>query len=148
MDYNKIDSDAISLMQRFALPFARFAIFLIFFWFGLLKILDASPASPLVISLLTNTLPFIQAETFLIWFGVFEMIVGIAFIIPRLERVAIALLIIHFLTTILPLFMLKSLTWQSTFIPTLEGQYIIKNILIITVAVSIAAHIHPRQTRF
>lgn len=124
---------------------ARFSIFIIFFWFGILKVLEASPASPLVLSLLAETLPFITPETFLICFGVLEMIIGIAFLVPRFERPAILLLFIHMVTTVLPLFILKSIAWQSAFVPTLEGQYIIKNLLFIALAIGIAANLRPRN---
>src|SRR3989344_5087812 len=130
----KIDEKIIHYMRRVFFPFARFAIFIIFFWFGILKVLGASPASPLVLSLLAETLPFITPETFLIYFGIFEIIIGISFTIPRFERFAIMLLLIHMVPTGLPLFMLTTITWKNTFAPTMEGQYIIKNILLLNVS--------------
>jgi uncharacterized membrane protein YkgB len=139
----QIDKHIIRFLQNIFLPLARFAIFLIFFWFGFLKVIDASPAGPMVVELLDKTMPFISAHTFMICFGVFEMIIGLCFLIPRLSRLAIALLVLHMITTVLPLFLLTSLTWQSSFVPTLEGQYIIKNIVIIALAIGIAAKLHP-----
>ena len=47
------------------------------------------------------------------------------------------------ITTAGPLVLLPSETWQSFFVPTLEGQYIIKNLVIIAAAIGIAAHLHP-----
>ena len=73
------------------------------------------------------------------------MLIGVAFLIPGLERLAIALLIPHMITTVLPLILLPSITWQSFLIPTLEGQYIIKNIVIIALASALAAHLHPMR---
>jgi len=132
-------------MSKVFLPFARFSIFIIFFWFGLLKVIDASPASPMVLSLLDRTMPFMNSDAFLMYFGIFEMIIGITFLIPRFTRIAIALLVIHMTTTVMPLFLLKSLVWHSTFVPTLEGQYIIKNILFVALAIGIASHLHTRR---
>lgn len=71
------------------------------------------------------------------------MVIGICFLIPKLSRLAIALLIPHMIMTILPLFFLTDLTWQGFLTPTLEGQYIIKNLVIIALAMGVAAHIHP-----
>lgn len=71
------------------------------------------------------------------------MIIGISFIIPRLERLAIALLIPHMVMTALPLIFLQAMTWQGFLTPSLEGQYIIKNLVIVALAVGIAAHLHP-----
>jgi uncharacterized membrane protein YkgB len=141
----KTDEKIIDLMRRIFFPFARFAIFLPFFWFGLLKVIEASPASPLVLALLGKTMPFISPDAFLVGFGIFEMIIGISLLIPHFERPAIALLLLHLFTTMMPLFILPSLTWQRAFVPTMEGQYIIKNILFIALAMGIAAHLRPRR---
>ena len=138
----KLDQKIIDFTKHWAVPFSRFAIFLVYFWFGILKVLSLSPANPLVADLLSHTLPFISFDTFIILFGVFEMIVGVVFIVPRLERLAILLLGIHLVTTVMPLFVLPAVTWQNFLVPTLEGQYIIKNVLIISVAIGLASHLH------
>lgn len=129
-------------MRHLVMPISRIAIFLVYFWFGLLKVLQTSPASLLVVSLLDRTMPSISPESFLITFGVIEMIIGLLFIIPHLERLAVFALGLHLITTIMPLFLLPQATWQGFLTPTLEGQYIIKNILIIALAIGILAHLH------
>ena len=75
------------------------------------------------------------------------MIIGIAFIIPHFERLAIALLVPHMITTFLPLLFLQSITWHGFLTPTLEGQYIIKNLVIIALAMGIAAHLQPFENK-
>ncbi len=122
---------------------ARWAIFIIFFWFGILKVLGLSPASGLVKDLLSQTLPFITPEMFILCFGLFEMIIGILFLIKGLERVVIPLLLLHMITTFMTLVFLPKETWSGFLVPTLEGQYVIKNIAIIAAAMGIAAHLHP-----
>jgi len=139
----QFDNWFIHLLRRCSLPFARFALFIVFFWFGILKIAGTSPAHPMVADLLNAAMPFMTWETFIILFAIYEMLIGIAFIIPRCERLAIALLIPHMIMTSLPLFLLTDMTWQGFLIPTLEGQYIIKNLVILALAMGIAAHIHP-----
>ncbi len=141
-EIEKIDEEIIDHTKHWAVPFSRFAIFLVYFWFGLLKVLSMSPANPLVASLLERTLPGVSFNTFIIFFGIFEMLIGIIFIIPKLERLAILLLVIHLITTVMPLFLLTSVTWQGFLTPTLEGQYIIKNILIIAIGIGISSHLH------
>jgi uncharacterized membrane protein YkgB len=139
----KFDIWFIGFLRRLSIPFARFALFVVFFWFGILKIIGTSPANPLVQSLMEATLPFMTWNVFIVLFSIYEMIIGISFIIPRLERLAIALLIPHMIMTVLPLIFLTTVTWQGFMTPTLEGQYIIKNLAIIALAMSIAAHLHP-----
>lgn len=121
-------------LQKMCIPFARFALFTVFFWFGMLKIVGSSPANPIVANLLEKTLPFITFDQFIIAFGLFEILIGLLFLFKRLVWFATLLLIPHIITTILPLIILPNITWQGFLTPTLEGQYIIKNILIIALA--------------
>lgn len=69
------------------------------------------------------------------------MAIGIIFLIRGWERLAIFLLGLHLFTTVLPLFLLPQITWQGFLIPTLEGQYVIKNILIIAAAIVVGSKI-------
>lgn len=117
----------------------RLALFVVYGWFGVLKIVAISPANPLVASLLEKTMPFLTFSQFIIGFGIFEVLIGFLFLIPRWEKVGLILLVIHLGTTIMPLFLLPAIAWQAPFVPTLEGQYIIKNILIVACAWGVAA---------
>jgi uncharacterized membrane protein YkgB len=137
------DRRAIEFFKKISLPLARFGIFLVFFWFGYLKLIGLSPASELVEKLFMQTIPVIPFSTFIILFGAFECVIGALFLIPGFERIVIPLLAAHMITTILPLFLLVNDTWNSFLVPTLEGQYIIKNILIIALAVGVAAELNP-----
>lgn len=139
------DEAFIQRCARTGMPFARVAIFVIFFWFGILKVLSLSPASPLVASLLERTLPFMGAGTFILLFGLFEVLIGILFLLRGAERLAILLLALHMATTVMPLILLPQIAWQAPFVPTLEGQYIIKNIAIIALAMGIAGHLRPMR---
>lgn len=139
----KIDEKIIRFMKKCATPASRISLFAVFFWFGILKILGVSPAGPLVQELYAHTISFIPFATFYVFFGLYEMLIGIAFLVPGLERFAIALLVPHMITTILPLILLQSTTWSGFLVPTLEGQYIIKNLIIIALAIGIASKLTP-----
>lgn len=148
MNIRKIDLYILHFLRKISIPLARFSIFLVFFWFGLLKVVGLSPASLMVNTLLHATMPFISSPSFLVFFGLFEMLIGVLFLIRGCERIVIPLLFLHMITTVLPLFILPKMVWTGMFVPTLEGQYIIKNIVIIAAAIGIAAHLHPiRITR-
>lgn len=138
-----IDKGLIHFFRNISVPLARLGLFIVFFWFGALKVVGESPASALVQQLFERTVPVMSFSSFIILFGLFECLIGALFLIRGMERVVIPLLLIHMVTTFMPLFLLPQATWSSTMVPTLEGQYIIKNILIIAVAVGIAAHLHP-----
>lgn len=67
----------------------------------------------------------------MIIFGAYEVLIGILFVVPRMEKLATILLLPHMITTIMPLFVLPEMTWDGFLTPSLEGQYIIKNVIIL-----------------
>ena len=62
MMFKFIDELIIKFLKKIWEPFSRISIFIIFFYFGLLKVLNLSSASPLVEVLLNKTLPLIALE--------------------------------------------------------------------------------------
>ncbi len=124
------------MKDRFLLT-ARMALAIIYIWFGALKVIGESPANPLVANLLEHTLPFISFSTFIIWFGVLEVAIGVLFLIQKFDRITLPIFAAHMITTLLPLALLPSVAWNGFLIPTLEGQYMIKNVALIALAVGI-----------
>lgn len=139
------DTKITEIAQDISMPLARFSLFLVYFWFGALKIFSTSPANPLVDALLQKTLPFLTFNQFIICFAIFEMVVGILFLIPKAFKVAVSLFFIHMITTFLPLILLEDQTWQSFLTPTLEGQYIIKNLVLIALVITLIAKNNPKR---
>src|SRR5258708_9941613 len=143
MSISSMDGKIIDFFRRISLPFARFSIFVIFFWFGLLKVVGLSPASDLVSKLFERTISFMTFHDFFIFFGLFEVLIGILFLIRGMERIVIFLLFIHMVLTLGPLVLLPDTTWSRFMVPTLEGQYIIKNLAIMASAIFIASNLRP-----
>lgn len=139
----QMDRFNLRILKKYSRPLARLVLFIVFFWFGALKLAMVSPANSLVADLLEKTLPFITFSKFIRAFGAYEMIIGVLFLIPRAERIAIALLIPHMIAAFLPLILLPAVAWQNFLVPTMEGQYIIKNLVIIALAFSVAARLQP-----
>lgn len=142
----KIDPHIISCFRKYEIVLARFAIFVVYFWFGFLKIIGFSPATPLVQALFEKTINFMPFSTFYICFAVFEVAIGILFLVRGLERLAILMLGLHLITTAMPLVLLPQIAWQGFMVPTLEGQYMIKNILILASAVVIGSRLIPMSS--
>lgn len=130
-----------SRIANFSLNFSRAALAIAYIWFGVLKFFGDSSANELIRALLGMTMPAIPFGIFIIFLGAAEVLIGILFIIPKMEKVAVSILVLHMLTTFAPLILLPAITWQGVLTPTLEGQYIIKNIVIIALAISILAQI-------
>lgn len=143
MKITTIDNSIIHFLRKVFIPTARFSIFIVYVWFGMLKILGLSPAGELVHSLFAATIPVIPFDVFYIGFAALEVIIGIMFVIPKLTRFVLPLLLIHMITTCMPLLFLPTETWSGFMVLTLTGQYIVKNVVIIALAIGIAAHVHP-----
>lgn len=142
-----LDNTIITFCQKMSFPVARIAIFIVYFWFGILKVVGASPANPLVADLLHATLPFLSFDVFIIGFGVFESVIGILFLFSKLDRLSIPLFVIHMVMTTMVLIMLPAVAWTDTFVPSLEGQYVIKNIALVALVITIASHIEPMRRK-
>lgn len=117
--------------------FAHLALFIIFFWFGLLKVLGLSPATPLVDALRDVTISWWPIDSFIIFLGWAEMLIGVLFLFRRTQTAAAVLLIPHMITTIMPLVLVPHVSWIAFGVPSLEGQYIIKNLVIMALAASV-----------
>lgn len=138
-----MDEKIIDFFRKISVPLARLGLFVIFFWFGFLKVIGISPASGVVERLFEETIPFMPFGTFLFLLGLYEMLIGALFLVKGAERIVVPLLLIHMVTTFGPLVFLPEETWSGFMIPTLEGQYIIKNIALIGLAIAIAARLEP-----
>lgn len=143
LDYSTIDLRLIAFFKRTFQPVARVSVFLVFFWFGMIKLLGISPASPLAEALTEKTVGLQYFDTLFVIIALLECLVGILFLFPKATRVVIPLLLFHMAVVCSPLLLVPDLTWQQLFVPTLEGQYIIKNAVVIAVAIGIAASTTP-----
>ncbi|WP_250149176.1 hypothetical protein [Flagellimonas sp. 389] len=93
-------------------------------------------------------LPVGEPQTWLVIIGWWEVGIGITFLFRRTTKIAIALLFLQMLGTFMPLLFLPEITFQDKnyLLPTLEGQYIIKNILIISAALIVGGTFYKPKT--
>lgn len=143
MNIKNIDLHIIRFFQKHWIATARFSIAVVFIWFGMLKVLGLSPAGSLVHNLFESSISFVSFASFYTFFAWFEVVIGVLFLIPKMTRVVMPLLAIHMITTFGPLVLLPAESWSGFMVPTLVGQYIIKNLVIIAAAMGISAHLHP-----
>lgn len=143
MQLQTIDLKLIGWFRKAFVPMARVAVFIVYFYFGILKLLDLSPASPLATALTAKTIGLEHYHTAFIILAIFECIIGLLFLFPKATRIVIPLLLIHMAVVCAPLVLIPDQVWTQAFVPNLEGQYIIKNVVIIAVAIGIAAQTPP-----
>jgi uncharacterized membrane protein YkgB len=135
--FEAADARIAGWMATHAITLLRVAIGIVFFWFGALKLIPGlSPAEPLV----RATVPFLPGDLFVPFLGVWEMAIGLGFITGRALRLTILLLFLQMPGTFLPILMLPEQVFTAfPFGLTIEGQYIVKNIVLVTGALVIGA---------
>jgi uncharacterized membrane protein YkgB len=141
--YADFDLKFIAFLRRYQAWIARGAIFIVYFWFGFLKLIDQSPASPLAEALVGKTVGSAYFDTLYVTLALLECLIGILFLFPKAIRLVFPLIIIHLAIVCSPLLLVPDLSWSAPFVPTLEGQYIIKNVLIAALAVAVASTTRP-----
>jgi len=140
--FEQIDITLTRWMARRGILFLRISVGIVFFWFGVLKFFpNLSPAQDLAARTIeTLTFGVVPPSISLPVLAAWECLIGIGLISGRFMRVTLLLLILQMAGTITPLFLFPSETWTVFPIaPTLEGQYIIKNIVLVSAAIVIGA---------
>lgn len=138
-----LDSRIINWLQTYNIPIARVALFIVFFWFGALKVLDLSPAGPLAEALTERTVGMLYFDELYIALAILECVIGFLFLVPKATRIVLPLLLVHMAVVCSPLLLVPDMVWDTFMTPTLEGQYIIKNIIIVALAFGVAATAKP-----
>lgn len=146
--FAKIDLFIAEWMNRWSSSAIRISFGIIFIWFGILKPFDVSSAE----SLLKATvvwMPFGTPEFWLVVIGWWEVAIGVTFLFPQTTKIAIGLLFLQMFGTFMPLVLLPDITFQNgNFLtPSLEGQYIIKNVMIISAALALGGKYHKADDK-
>ncbi|MEJ6618196.1 MAG: hypothetical protein QNL07_02865 [Candidatus Planktophila sp.] len=122
------------------MPALRISLGIVFFWFGALKIFGESPANEVI----TKTIYWFNPDIFIPVLGVWESVIGICLLVPSFIRVGLFLLALQMPGTFLPLILLPEVCFQSVpFNLTLEGQYIVKNLVLIGAAMAVGGRLNP-----
>lgn len=129
-------------MARYGVVALRVGLGVVYFWFGVLKFFPGlSPAQDLAtrtIHMLTFGLvpPTVSIPVLAAW----ECVIGLGLISGWFMRATLLLLFLQMLGTVTPLFFFPAETFtRIPYAPTLEGQYIIKNIVLVTAAIVLGA---------
>lgn len=132
--FERLDRFISSRMERYGHRLLRLSLAAIFIWFGALKLAGSSAANELV----ERTIYWLPPSTFIPILGAWEVAIGLGLLARKLLRTTIALLFAQMAGTFLPLLLLPEVCFiDFPWVPTLEGQYIIKNLILISAAIVI-----------
>jgi len=127
-------------MARYGLRLLSISMGLVFVWFGALKLQSGvSPAEPLIRAAL-DFLPGSLLDSLIRLLAVWEVAIGIGFLTGRAKRIVLILLLMQMVGALSPLFFAPERLWTTfPFIWTLEGQYVFKDIVLISAGLVIGA---------
>ncbi|VXB33705.1 hypothetical protein [Pseudomonas sp. 8O] len=130
--FGRCDKIAAEWMHQHGQTLLKYSLSIIFIWLGALKPLGLSPVNDLV----TNTITWLPSDIFIPILGVWEIAIGACLLIKPLVRIALTLLFLQLFGTVLPPFLLPEVCFiKFPYALTLEGQYIIKNCVILSAAI-------------
>ncbi len=137
-----LDVRITATLARWGVPVLRFGLGIVFLWFGALKFFPgASPAEALAartIEVMSFGLigPAVSLPVLAAW----ESLIGIGLLTGRYLRATLFLLALQMLGTLTPLLFFPAETFSIfPYAPSLEGQYIIKNVVLIGAAMVVGA---------
>ncbi len=137
-----IDPIITKWMARYGIYALRLSIGLIFIWFGALKFFPGfSPAEALALSTIEIlTFGFVEPEIAQFLLALFEVTIGFLLLIGRYVRITILLLLVQMAGTMSPILLFPDVVFTTPpFVLTIEGQYILKNFVVISAAMVIGA---------
>ena len=136
----EFDSLLIERLNNWSLPVLRVSLGIVFIWFGALKPFGDSPANEVI----TKTIYWFDPDIFIPILGFWEILIGICLLYTPLIRVGLFLLALQMPGTFLPLVLRPEICFiDMPFNLTLEGQYIVKNLVLIGAAMVVGGKLAP-----
>ena len=140
--FQQIDLTITNWMAKKGVFLLRISIGIIFLWFGVLKFFPGlSPAEELATSTIQLlTFNYVPENIILYTLAFWETIIGIGLIFNLYMRETLLLLYLQMLGTLSPLFLFPNAVFTKfPYALTIEGQYIVKNLIIISAGIVLGA---------
>ena len=131
-----------------AVPVLRISLGIVFLWFGVLKFFPGlSPAQDLAARTIEQlTFGLVPPDVALPVLAAWEVLIGLGLLSGRFLRATLLLLAVQMLGTLTPLVFFPTETFTVFPIaPTLEGQYILKNMVLVAAAMVVGATVRGGQ---
>lgn len=150
-----LDIRLTTWMARHGITLTRVALGVVFLWFGAIKFVPGwSPAADLAARTIDRiTFGVVTPEIGLPLLAAWESLIGIGLLLGRFLRLTLLLLFVQMPGTMLPLVLFPAETFTAfPHAPTMEGQYIIKNLVLVAAAIVVGAtvrggELQPEPTR-
>jgi uncharacterized membrane protein YkgB len=140
--FDSVDRRITGLMARYGVDLLRIALGIVFLWFGAIKVIPGlSPAESLAARTIdVLTFGVVTSDVALPILAAWETLIGLGLLTGIAMRATLFLLFVQMLGTLTPLLIFPTETFtRFPYAPTLEGQYIIKNAVLIAGAIVVGA---------
>jgi uncharacterized membrane protein YkgB len=140
--FDTVDARITSWMARHGLPLLRISLGIVFLWFDALKFFPGlSPAQDLAARTIEIlTFGRVHADASIPVLAAWECLIGIGLLFGIFMRATLLLLAVQMAGTLTPLVLFPHEVFtRIPYAPTLEGQYIIKNAVLISAAIVLGA---------
>jgi putative oxidoreductase len=123
-------------VDRVSISLLRFAIGVVFVWFGAIKLTGDTPVAQLV----ANTLPFLPKGVVVPGLGTFEVLLGVALLVGRRLDLVVILLVMHLVGTFLVLVVTPEAAFahHNPLLLTMTGEFVVKNVVLIAAGLVVA----------
>src|SRR6476620_3067284 len=140
--YDVVDARSTNWMANHGLRLLRISLGIVFLWFGALKFFPGlSPASDLAArTIYALSFGAVSPSLSVPLLAAWECVIGVGLILGIFMRATLLLLALQMAGTLTPLFLFPAEVFtRIPYAPTLEGQYIIKNAVLISAAIVLGA---------
>ncbi|HET7477042.1 MAG TPA: DoxX family protein [Dermatophilaceae bacterium] len=134
----RLDDKVTDALRPLVMPVLRIALGMVFVWFGLLKVINASPVGGLV----AGTLPWAPAGFIVPTLGSVEVLLGLGLVTGIMLRLVLPALVAHLAGTFLTFAMLPGLMFHhhNPLLLTENGEFVMKNAVLISAALVLVVH--------
>lgn len=113
------------ISPKFSFTFLRISFAIIFVWFGILKVFNSSPVTPLI-----NAVSPISFPLAIPLIGIFEVLIGVAFFANKFIKITSLVTVLYLIVVSVLVILGKGFSpWFPLL--TLEGEFVVKNLVLI-----------------
>ena len=149
-EFRKVDRRIRQEMARWGLPSLRISLGIIFLWFGFLKFFpDVSPAENMARDTMKSlTFGFVPTGLGMKILAAWECLIGLGLLFRFCMRLTLFLLALQMVGAMSPILLFPEQVFvKFPWVPTLEGQYIIKNLVLISAGLVLGASVEGPAKR-
>ena len=140
--FDGVDSAVVEFMQKWGIKLLRWALAVVFIWFGLLKVFKVSP----VFDLVAQTVYWFSPEWFVPFLGFWETVVGLGLLFGKALRFVLFLFFMQMAGTFLILVFHPELSFQggNPVHLTVLGEFVVKNLVLIAAGLVVGATVRGK----